>query len=66
MNFHVHLDPTPEGYTCEVRALVNGKPDGPPLAVGTGATQGDARDAALAATADPEVRRVLSSYVPDE
>lgn len=66
MNYHVHFDPTPDGYTCTVRALVNGAADGPALAVGTGATQGDARDAALAVTTDPEVRRVLSSYVPDE
>ena len=67
MNFHVHFYPNDEGgYTCTVRALVNGAPDGPTLAIGIGHTQCDARDAALAATADADVQRVLSAYVPDE
>ena len=66
MNFHVHFDPTPEGYTCTVRALVNSAPSGPVLAEGTGASQWEARDAAMAATSDPEVQRVLKSSVPDE
>jgi len=66
MKFHVHFDPTPEGYTCTVRALVNSVPSGPVLAEGVGPTQCEARDAALAATSDPEVQRVLKSSVPDE
>ena len=66
MNFHVLYEPSPDGYTCTVRALRYGAPDGDPLAVGHGATQCDARDAAMAATTDAEVRQVLSGSVPDE
>ena len=66
MNYHVHFDPTPDGYTCTVRALRDGVPSGPALATGTGATQYDARDAAMAATDDAEVRRALNASVPDE
>lgn len=66
MLFHVHYEPTPAGYRCEVRALRGGGPDGPVLAEGQGATQCDARDAALAATTDEDVRQALRGSVPDE
>jgi hypothetical protein len=65
-SYHVHFDPTPEGYTCTVRALVNGAPQGPVLVAGIGPTQYDARDAAIAATDDPDVRQALQASVPDE
>jgi len=66
MNYHVHFYPTETGYACTVQALVNGAPTGPVLAEGTGASQCEARDAALAAATHPEVRRVLKSSVSDE
>jgi hypothetical protein len=67
MNFHVHFYPNDEGgYTCTVRALVNGFPEGPTLAIGSGHSQGAARDAALAGATNAEVQQALRSYVPDE
>jgi len=63
MHFYANAE---GGYTCIVRALVNGKPEGATLAIGTGPTQGAARDAALMCTTNPNIRHLLRSYVPDE
>jgi len=67
VKYHVHFYPNDEGgYTCIVRALVNGSAEGPALAIGTGRTQGAARDAALVCTTNPAIRHLLRSSVLDE
>lgn len=65
MNYHVHFYLSPDGYTCEVYALSHGAHSAT-LARGTGPTKENARDATLAVTTDPEVRRALINCVPAE
>jgi hypothetical protein len=67
VTYHMHFHSNDGGgYTCTVRALVNGSPEGPALAIGTGHTQAAARDAALMCTTNPNIRHLLRSFVPDE
>ena len=65
MGYQIHLYLSPDGYSCEVQAIKNGAPRRR-VARGTGPTKENARDAALAVATDPEVRRVLINYVPDQ
>jgi len=66
MNYHVHLYPNDEGgYTCEVRELVNGAPDGPLHAFGKGPTKDQAREEAISSTQDPVIRRAIGEGAED-